>query len=437
MADMWEQLGFSDNPYSTDPVPPNEEGVRLLVGRDNELSRLRMSIASSANHTTIEGANGVGKTSLVGVAAYTLLREHQKNPKQPLYIPIRRSFQLTPDDSADGFSTKFLIALAREITARRDLFSNLHHSGLRNLPDLDRWLNDPILTSGGGGASAFTIGASANISRSANSGSGFATGGVDAHLKEILSALFPDRRSGAFIGVIDNLELLGTVSKARTTLEELRDGVLQYPGMKWVLCGARGIVRSVVSTPRMQGRLIEPLEVAPLGPDAVTEVIRRRLDLFRARSDAYTPVEADGFRRIYQIGNHNLRIALKYCEDFVFWCMLNGSHPETSKDKSDLLDVWFAHEAEKATRDTTSVTKRGWELFKGISDRLEDCSPGDFGELGFSSGQAMQPYLRMLEQAGLIESAIDDADRRRKTIGLTPRGWIVRYQQANYQLPPP
>jgi len=242
-------------------------------------------------------------------------------------------------------------------------------------------------------------------------------------------------RSGGFVCVIDNLELLDTSAKARSVLEELRDGVLSFPGVKWVLCGARGIVRSVVSTPRLQGKLTDPLELAPLGPDAVTSVIKTRLNLFKVRSDAYTPVEADGFRRIYQIGNHNLRISLKYCEDFVFWCIIENNRPESVEDKFGLIDAWFAHVAEEALTSTQDVTARAWKLFDDMSQRPEGCSPGEFAEFGFNSGPAMQPHLRMLEQARLIDSTTDDIDRRRKTINLTTRGWIVRYHRNGYQLP--
>jgi len=44
---VWEELGFKDNPYSTDPVPPTDEGLQLLVGREKELARLRMTLTSS------------------------------------------------------------------------------------------------------------------------------------------------------------------------------------------------------------------------------------------------------------------------------------------------------------------------------------------------------------------------------------------------------
>ncbi|MFL7903600.1 hypothetical protein ACJ41P_20865 [Azospirillum argentinense] len=432
---IWDELGFRENPFSTDPVPPNEEGLRLLVGRGKELARLRMSLTSSMNHTTIEGANGVGKTSLVGIAAFTLLQDYQLDRSKPMYIPVQRPFQISATESAADFSTSFLIALAREISTRRAMISE-HHSGLRNLDDLDTWLNDPVLTSGGGGVNVLGVGVSGNISRSANNGQGFVKGGVEAHLREMLSAIFPNARAGGFVCVLDNLELLDTSAKARATLEELRDGVLSFPGVKWVLCGARGILRSVVSTPRLQGKLTDPLELNALGPEAITEVIRARLELYKMRANAYTPIEADGFRHIYRIGNHNLRIALKYCEDFVFWCMLNDNRPESAEDKFGLLDAWFAHVAEEALTSTMDVTPRAWKLFDEIAERPEGCSPGDFEDFGFNSGPAMQPHLRTLEQARLIDSTTADTDRRRKTINLTTRGWIVRYHRCGYQLPP-
>jgi hypothetical protein len=430
---VWDELGFRDNPYSTNPVPPNDEGLKLLVGRDRELRQLRMSITSSNNHTTIEGANGVGKTSLIGVAAYTLLQDSLRERGKPLYIPVQRPFQISALESATNFTVKFMHTLAREIAARRELI-NQHHSSLRNLPDLDAWLNDPVLTSGGGGLNILGTGASGSISRSVNTGQGFAQGGVEAHLREMLSAIFPDQRAGGFVCVLDNLELLDTSGTARATLEELRDGVLSFPGVKWVLCGARGILRSVVSTPRLQGKLGDPLELTALGPDAVTQVIRTRLEVYKTGSDTYTPVEADGFGHIYRIGNHNLRITLKYCEDFVFWCMMNDNRPTEAADKLALLDVWFAYEAEKALLATTAVTPRAWKLFDAMAERPEGCSPSDYDEFEFNNGQAMQPHLRALEQASLIDSTTDDTDRRRKTIHLTPRGWIVRYR-SGYRLP--
>lgn len=64
---IWNELGFTQNPYSPRPISGDELGASLLVGRDTELAQLQDYIASSDTHPTLEGANGVGKTSLVAV----------------------------------------------------------------------------------------------------------------------------------------------------------------------------------------------------------------------------------------------------------------------------------------------------------------------------------------------------------------------------------
>lgn len=431
---LWHELGFRDNPYSTAPVPPSDEGLRLLVGREAELDRLRMTITSSANHTTIEGANGVGKTSLVGIAGFTLFRSFLQQPSiNPLYIPAQTTFQLQPETTAEMFSERFMLSLARELIVNRSLLEE-HRGSSAELYDLERWLNQPIITGGGGGVNILGSGFSANVAHAANTGQGFARGGVDALLRPLMEKIFPNSASGGVICVLDNLELLDTSARARATLEALRDGVFAFPGVKWVLCGARGIIRSVVSTPRLQGKLTRPMDLAPLTASQVKTVIERRLEIFRSRDDSYTPVDAEGFSRIYEIGNHNLRVALKFCEDFVFWCVQTGNRPENAADKLSLIDTWFAEEAQLALNDTSDVGARAWQVFDGIGNRPEGISQGEFESLGFNNPQALQPHLRSLEQAALIESSTDETDKRRKTVTMTPRGWIVRYQRREYKL---
>src|SRR5262245_29826871 len=85
---IWEQFGFRENPYTTSPITANEEGVRLLVGRDKELKRLWAYLSSTSTHPTIEGANGVGKTSLVAVAGFQAVQAHREGRSSQLFIPM-------------------------------------------------------------------------------------------------------------------------------------------------------------------------------------------------------------------------------------------------------------------------------------------------------------------------------------------------------------
>src|SRR5690554_971793 len=150
---MWNELGFRENPYSPRPIQANEEGEQLLVGRDSELRKLITYIRSSDTHPTLEGPNGVGKTSLVSIAGYKLLEAFKKGGNAA-YIPLERPFQLTSDDSPQSFKQKVLFAVAQQFMHH---YPDLKAQGY-NVPDIDRvndWLNSPIFQRIGGGASIF------------------------------------------------------------------------------------------------------------------------------------------------------------------------------------------------------------------------------------------------------------------------------------------
>ena len=73
---LYESWGFTQSPFETTSLPPSELGDRLLVGRDNEVNSLIRRITSGNKIATLEGLNGVGKTSVVNVATYRLFEEH-------------------------------------------------------------------------------------------------------------------------------------------------------------------------------------------------------------------------------------------------------------------------------------------------------------------------------------------------------------------------
>jgi DNA-binding MarR family transcriptional regulator len=74
-------------------------------------------------------------------------------------------------------------------------------------------------------------------------------------------------------------------------------------------------------------------------------------------------------------------------------------------------------------------------VFDGIVDMGGSASPSDFEALGFESTQAFRGQVKALEDAQLVESSVDDSDKRRRLIEVTSRGWIVRYQRSGYELP--
>src|SRR5262245_26156871 len=100
--DVWGAFGFRERPYRTKHAPATEEGDQLVVGREIELARLENRIVASGTHPTLEGDNGVGKTSLVSVVCYRLRSAFDKGRAVKPFIPLELEdfFQLDPDSSA-------------------------------------------------------------------------------------------------------------------------------------------------------------------------------------------------------------------------------------------------------------------------------------------------------------------------------------------------
>jgi hypothetical protein len=118
---IWLDFGFRDNPYETQPVPPSAEGAELLVGRDAEVQRLLRQLRSSDTHPTLEGDNGVGKTSLVAVASYEALAEFEAGEATQLLIPVAESFQLGSSMSSEDFERLVLFRIAHAFIQNANL----------------------------------------------------------------------------------------------------------------------------------------------------------------------------------------------------------------------------------------------------------------------------------------------------------------------------
>jgi hypothetical protein len=432
---IWNTYGYRDSPYATEPVPPNAEGEQLFVGRADELRRLGLLLTSSATHPTVEGENGVGKTSLVAIAGYHARRQFEASETSQLLIPLPEPFQMTPSEDLVSFIRRLYFAVAQAFIDNHDL---MRSAGMPvpDTGDVGRWINSPIFSSSSAGATVLGSGLQGSHSSSPNTSAGFTEAGFQAAVERWLRECFPSRQAGGFVCVLDNLELLQTHRAARELLEGLRDAAFNRPGLRWVLCGARGIMRSAASSSRLQGVLAEPMELQPLPDESVPDVIARRLEVFQMSDNAYAPVEPDGFLHLYEVGNRNLRNALKYCEDYAFWLSMEGDPwPESAKDKLELLETWMAVTAEKYLVSTGGVGERAWEVFDGIVAKGGSISPSDFEDFGFETSQAMRGQMRALEDSVLVESSVDETDKRRRLIEITARGWIVNYQRSGYKTP--
>lgn len=429
---IYQQWGFDDSPFQVSPLPPSDLGARLLIGRASELQTLKRRLFNSPKIATIEGLNGVGKTSLVNVAAYQVHTEALSGWDGPLMIPCNTIFQLNANKDAEEFIDEVLMAVAQTLIDRGKAIGE---SSTIKTEQLDNWLNAPQLASLQASLSINGNGGGIGKGVEANTTSGFERSGFRKIVQKWLSDMFPTPNDGAVICTIDNLELLQTSDTVRLRLEELRDKLLNIQGLRWVLCGALGIVLGTVSSPRLEGFLHPPIAVSGVDDSLSAEIYYSRIAAYSpsesSSSTPYLPLCVEDFERLYEILHRILRSTLSKADSFCQWVADHYSpdtFPADEAAKRVAFSSWLTHESSEALKAAIDVLKpRAWQVFKVAIDLDGVFSPSDFEDFDFNSSQALRPHVKDLEDAGLLVSTQDEGDKRRKTIQVTPLGWLVKY----------
>lgn len=426
MMNIYQEWGFKDSPFKTTALPPSELGSKLLVGRDRELKALLRRLYNPPKIVTIEGLNGVGKTSLVNVAAYQAYEAYLDEKSDYLFIPCCQTFQLKPNQNAEAFIDEVLMAVAQTLIdeAKR---VNIVYENVKT-DSLNKWLNSPQIQTLQGSISILAVGGGGGVTAETNTSAGFERSGFRKEVLRWLSELFPSPQDGGVICTIDNLELLQTSEAARKLLEQLRDELLTVSGLRWVLCGALGIVLGTASSPRLEGFLNTPIEISGVDEALASEILSSRIETFAVDpQQLYMPLLSQDFESLYDILNRNLRSVLGRSDNYCQW-VADRNLPDNDIQKHQFFEEWLAIESDSAYRSVINQLRpRAWDVFRYAVSLSGVFSPSDYEEFGFNSIPAMRPHVKDLEDAGLLVSTQDEGDKRRKTIQITPKGWLVNY----------
>lgn len=424
MGSIYEEWGFAENPFTTRPLQADDIGDQLLVGRDREARAVLRRLETPPKATTLEGINGVGKTSLVNVVVHRAYKDYLAGRRKDLLISVGHTFQLQSDSDIETFVADVLFEVAQTLLRRSESLKTELPSGSSSA--ISQWLNSPQLTSWQAGLQV-VVGGSVGRTAETNTSTGFARSGFRQLVEQWLTEAFPGGNGGGVVCILDNLELTQTSKRAKQLLEDLRDPILTVPGLRWVLCGSSGIVRSVVSSPRLEGVLHAPVDVGGITDSYAGAVLTSRVKAFSHKTkQGYLPIVEEDFQSLYDCLHGNLRNALSKADDFCMWSAEQGSLPQDKDSKRAAFERWFLDECERAmVAADQEIGDRAWKTFDTAVERGGSFSPGDFDEFGFETIQALRPSVRELEQVGLLVSTQDDTDKRRKTVQVTPKGWMV------------
>lgn len=430
---IYKEWNFKENPFQTSALPPLEIGSHLIAGRDSEIKLFLRRLYNQPQVVTLEGANGIGKTSIINVAVFRTfldyLHKKKATPSQAgsLFIPCIKIFQLSRGNlNFEEFQDEVFIEIAQTII---DYKRDILQVGLTlpsEIEKVETWLNSPTY---GGFQANFGISlASVGYGSNSESNPFFEKSGFHKLVKDWLKTLFPNNNSGGIVCVIDNLELLEKSEEAKKCLEIIRDSLFNIHAIRWVLCGSSGIVKSLASSQRLEGFLHEPIEVQSISKEFIHQVYFKRIDKYKVNTTYYMPLTVDSFTRLYGVLNCNIRNTLKFANDFCLWVADTfESKPILVEKRDEVFNEWL----NQTGKDLFSKVKR--RISKESIDVLTKMvsTGSEFTLLEFESlliiSTDSSRILNELIRTDLIIYRISDLDDETNLIKVTPKGHLIHY----------
>jgi DNA-binding MarR family transcriptional regulator len=431
---LWEEYGFSANPYSTDPIDPLAGGRELLVGRGPDLRAVTRQIRSGASVVALEGDFGVGKTSLAAAAAFDA--SNWAGEGGPLFLSLKSRLNLKPTDTREDFERRALLAVARTLVDSEEYLAKKGHR-LNGVAAIRDWLSSAQINGWTGALGASIAGFGGNLSGSRNpapnTSSGFSESGVMAVIDGWLSELFPTRSSGGVICFLDNLEELQDSTAALRVMEPLRDPLFKRRGLAWMISGAQGMVRAAYSSPKMTGVFLDPIEVPPLPLDVAPSVVATRIRVLRHRVNAIAPVTPQAFSRVYEAIGSNLRYSLNLAERYAFAVDPDEVSALSESQRDLAFNQWVEAEAERVyAAHASGLSKADWKVFEQLLKlKSGSCSPSEWSDFGYANMSPLLVRVHKLEEANLVTYVVDEADQRRRTISVTDHGRLAYYKRVH------
>lgn len=418
----YRSLGFSADPFSNKALQADEEGEKLVVDREAEVKKLVRRVQESDKVPTLEGPNGVGKTSIINIALHRLLMQSQREENEPMFIPCRCSFQINKEKGAEEFLDEFYLQVALTLVESADMLRP--PPGYTKAPieaSIKNYIQSPIIRNYTGSI----LGNGLGFGGTPNSGKGWERVGFRAAIDGWLKLLFPKSETGGVVCVIDNLEILQSSAKAKETIEALRDTAFTVAGIKWILCGSSGVVRGVASSTRLAGWLHKPINIGELREEVGGEVYDKRVETFSKNEQATLPLTRDNFITLFDMFKGNSRFALDEAGAFCTWIF--DEVDDLSKIPSDSFERWLREELE-TNYDEIFVFFRDKdeEAFKGICQQ-EIFVPNDWPELGFDDVAEFTAILERFQNYGLVTPTLDQNTPEDTVYEISPKSLKLQY----------
>lgn len=417
MSTIWNKWGFQSNPFSNQALAANQEGLDLLSGRTEELNNLIYYLENGDSWIPVSGCVGVGKTSLANVASYALYKKKKEENAEVLFIPCDAPISVDPTESNEDFMSRVARTILKSLNSYKSditklLLHELDSSWLDKLEELNTWTSMPLTGGKGVGVGGF----SASKVTSANTSSGYAKAFSDQVLS-LNERIFSN--GGGVICIIDNCELYLEARAIVNVLSSLRDDLFLRKGIKWIFCGAYGIVERFTDDRLSSFLSANVVSVEPLKTETeVIEMVNRRRRVFSTKDDAYLPIEDKQISELFGIAGGNPRLVLSKAADYCVWTAAPKQEKSfmVTPPLHEIFSTWKTEQIKKHVADYSPlVTRKFWRIFEKLDALGGEARPSEFQKFECNSPASLANHIRTLKSYGLVD-AYDDESNLKKTI---------------------
>jgi hypothetical protein len=133
--------------------------------------------------------------------------------------------------------------------------------------------------------------------------------------------------------VLDNAENVDNEQLA-SLLMSFRDTLFTVPGVWWVLIGQSGLYSLIDASDKRVSQRIQGtgLEIKPLSVDELHAVVERRVQRFRSRKAAVSPISKELHNKLYEASRGEIRFVLKTSD-----ALVRKTISDVRKDAVDII----------------------------------------------------------------------------------------------------
>jgi hypothetical protein len=417
---VWQWFGFSKNPYDFQALSVSKEDRSLFVGRDKEIPRLAVPIASDyGGITVVEGRVGVGKTSFVNAVQYDEWeRKHALPSFQVLQVQKNTDpvgFVLSAFSTCIG-SLELINPRAvekdKDLKAGKAMVSQMLNSG---------W-------SFSGGLNVGFAGAQAGVGKSAAPSSPLIPA-LPTILQTSGKWFDAAKRIGwsKFIVPVNNLDMLDDDS-AVEFLNITRDYMISLAkkGVWWVLIAKEGFVQMMGGRAHRVSEVFTgpPVQLDPLSLDDVQRAINVRINKYALQDGHHSePVPREVVEWLYDLSGGEVRAIFKKLTDLIYdyHAMVPSAKSVPTKVAKNILV------SEAARRLQELELRENWIGILKESVAEGETRLGDFKAHGFNSKPALNYVVQRLCDLGLLRKS----EKGREVLYIPTTEANLAFQEAN------